>query len=109
MTWLICLVIGAVLTALTGAFFHGNPMGLSVWGMVCFTIPITIFAQYAFARAFSTAPVFFVAWFLGTACCSVGAFLVSKYIFLESWKLLDALGVIYILIGAALLAIGSKL
>ncbi len=109
MGWYLFIVVGALLTAVTAAVFRTNPLTQTIWGMVLLCFPLTLLAQYAFAQAFSTAPKFYVVWFTGTAACSLAALLISRYLFRESWKFLDGLGVFYVLVGAALLALGPRL
>jgi multidrug transporter EmrE-like cation transporter len=107
MNWLACILTGALLTALLGAFFRGNPFSLSISGMVIVSLPFSILAQFAFARAFNTAPVFFIAWFTGSAACALGACFFSRLIFDEKFFPLDGLGIVLVLAGAALLARGG--
>ncbi len=107
MLWILFLIVGAILTAGVGAFFRANPFSLPIYGMVGVCLPITILTQVAFAQAFTRAPVFFVAWFCGTAACSISAFFVTYCLFKEKFTGLDILAIATILIGAAILARGS--
>ena len=102
--WIICIVTGGILTALLGSFFRANPFQLPIWELLLVTLPFSTYAQFAFAVAFSQAPVFFVAWFTGSAVCAISAFLFSRLLFGEIMQTLDFLAAALILVGAALLS-----
>ena len=104
MVWIPFIITGAILTAFLGIFFRSNPFALSIYGMVLITLPFSILAQFAFAQAFNRAPIFFVAWFTGSAACAIMAILFSRLLFDESFHLLDVLGIALVLIGASLLS-----
>ena len=104
MIWLPSIITGAILTAFLGSFFRANPFHLSTWGMVLVCLPLSTLAQFAFALAFSRAPVFFVAWFTGSAACAIGAFACSRLIFGEPMGILDLVAIGLVLAGAAILS-----
>lgn len=106
MDWLLFLLCATGLTALTGIFFRVNPWHFSAWKLVLVLLPVTLWMQFCFARAFGEAPRFFIAWFIGTAFCAAIALIATHFLFHEKFTLTDLFGLVMVLCGAAILATG---
>ncbi|NIW52513.1 MAG: hypothetical protein GWN17_09890 [Candidatus Korarchaeota archaeon] len=104
--WFLVGVLGAIVTVARNGMFKGYGLEWALNSKVMWLgLVASVLMMYIWGMWFSTAPSFFLAWFIGNALLVIAGFVVTSLVFGEAICLLNILGVALIFVGSYLLMV----